>query len=106
MQHACQFQLQRAPLLPATHGELAFCTTLLSRHSLPGVKLASLFLFLEPLVGTLPSARHCSHVTPFLKANLLFFSVRNCDRGKLRSHALHVIGTAAALMEISALLAK
>ena len=44
MQHACQFQLQRAPLLPATHGELAFCTTLLSRHSLPGVKLASLSL--------------------------------------------------------------
>ena len=63
-------------------------------------------LFFQPGVGTLPSARHCSHVTPFLKANLLLLSVRNCDRGKLRSHALHVIGTAAALMEISALLAK
>ena len=47
-QHAWHSQLQRrsrdAPLFPATRGDLAFCATLLTRHSLPEVEQASLVL--------------------------------------------------------------
>ena len=45
-QEARHSQLQHrsrgAPLFPASRGDLAFCATLLTRHSLPEVKLASL----------------------------------------------------------------
>ena len=56
-------------------------------------------LFFQPLVGRLPSARHSSHVIGFLKSNLLPAFLRNCDRGKLRSHTWHVIGFPAASMD-------
>ena len=59
---------------------------------------ASRLLF-QPFVGSLPSARHSSHVIGFLKSNLLPAFLRNCDRGKLRSHTWHVIGLAAASMD-------
>ena len=53
-----------------------------------------------PVVGCLPSARHCSQVCGFLKSNLPFDVFgRNCVRGKLRAHAWHVIGLAAASMD-------
>ena len=56
---------------------------------------ASRLLF-QPGVGSLPSARHSSHVIGFLKSNLLPAFLRNCDRGKLRSHTWHMMGFAAA----------
>ena len=64
-------------------------------------------LLFGPLVGCLPSARHCSQVCGFLKSNLPFDEFgRNCVRGKLRAHAWHVIGLAAASMEFCWFLAK
>ena len=54
-----------------------------------------------PLVGCLPSARHCSQVNGFLKSNLpLDVFARNCVRGKVRSHTWHVSGFAAASLDL------
>ena len=57
-------------------------------------------LFFQPGVGSLPSARHCSHVFGFLKSNLPFLPARNCVRGKVRSHTWHVSGFAAASLDL------
>ena len=65
---------------------------------------ASRLLF-QPDVGSLLCARYSSHVIGFLKSNLLPAFLRNCDRGKLRSHTWHVIGLAAASMDACSLLA-
>ena len=54
-----------------------------------------------PLLGCLPSARHCSQVSGFLVSNrpLVPFG-RNCVRGKARSQAWQVIGLAAASTDL------
>ena len=57
-------------------------------------------LFFRPAVGSLPSARHCSHVCGFLKSNLPFLPGRNCVRGMVRSHTWHVSGFAAASLDL------
>ena len=54
-----------------------------------------------PLLGCLPSARHCSQVSGFLKSNRPLDPFgRNCVRGKARSQAWQVIGLAAASMDL------
>ena len=63
---------------------------------------ASRLLF-QPGVVSLPSARHSSQVIGFLKSNLPPAFLRNCDRGKLRSHTWHMMGFAAASMDACAL---
>ena len=70
---------------------------------MPGVCLckavhASRSLF-EPFVGSLPSARHSSHVNPLLSWYSPRAFGRNCDRCKDRWQILHVIGFAAASMD-------
>ena len=57
-------------------------------------------LFFRPALGSLPSARHCSHVCGFLKSNFPFLPARNCVRGIVRSHTWHVSGFAAASLEL------
>ena len=57
-------------------------------------------LFFRPAVGSLPSARHCSHVCGFLKSNWPFLPGRNCVRGMVRSHTWHVNGFAAASLDL------
>ena len=57
-------------------------------------------LFFRPALGSLPSARHCSHVCGFLKSNLPFLPGRNCVRGMVRSHTWHVSGFAAASLDL------
>ena len=57
-------------------------------------------LFFQPAVGSLPSARHCSHVCGFLKSNWPFLPGRNCVRGMVRSHTWHVSGFAAASLDL------